>query len=200
MHLFRSLLPFVLLLGFGSSALAQQNDLLLVFDASGSMWGQVEGENKIVIARRALGDLATQLADDAKVGLIAYGHRREGDCSDIETLLSIGPLDRDILTGTVDAINPKGRTPITDSIEQAVATVRERGKETTIVLLIDGVETCGGDPCAAVRAAKQAGDNFLLHIIGFDLSEEDVAPLECAAQAGGGLYFDAKMPRTWLPH
>lgn len=127
MPFYRFLLPLILLLSFGPSALAQNKDLLLVFDASGSMWGQVEGENKMVIARRVRGILATQLADDAKVGLIAYGHRREGDCSDIETLLSIGPLDHGALTGTVDAINPKGRTPVTDSIERAVAAVRERG-------------------------------------------------------------------------
>jgi Ca-activated chloride channel family protein len=43
-----------------------------------------------------------------------------------------------------------------------------------------------------VRQAKQSGANFLLHVIGFDLSKENVASLECAAQAGGGLYFDAK--------
>jgi Ca-activated chloride channel family protein len=174
------------------AAHAQQNDLLMILDASGSMWGQVEGENKIVIARRVLGQLAAQLPDQSNVGLIAYGHRREADCADIETLLPIGPLDRAALTGRVNEINPKGHTPITNSIQQALATVRERGKQTTIVLLSDGIETCSGDPCATVRTAKQAGDNFLLHVIGFDLAAENVAALECSAQAGGGLYFDAK--------
>lgn len=192
MRSFRSVSLLVVALLSGLAAQAQQNDLLMILDASGSMWGQVEGENKIVIARRVLGELAAQLPDDSNVGLIAYGHRREADCADIETLLPIGPLDRAALTGSVNAINPKGRTPITDSIEQAIAAVRARGKQTTIVLLSDGIETCTGDPCATVRAAKQAGDNFLLHVIGFDLAAENVAALECSAQAGGGLYFDAK--------
>lgn len=182
----------VTLMFCAASSQAQQNDLLLIFDASGSMWGQVEGENKIVIARRVLGNLAIQLSDDANVGLIAYGHRREADCADIETLVPIGPLDRTALTGAVNTINPKGKTPITDSIRQAVAAAKARDKATTIVLLSDGIETCNADPCAAVREAKLAGGNFLLHVIGFDLSAENVAPLECAAQAGGGLYFDAK--------
>jgi hypothetical protein len=35
------------------------NDLLLILDASGSMWGRAEGEEKIVIARRVLKDLAS---------------------------------------------------------------------------------------------------------------------------------------------
>lgn len=171
---------------------APSNDLLLILDASGSMWGRAEGEEKIVIARRVLKDLASRLADDSEVGLIAYGHRREGDCADIETVVPFGPLDRASLVSKVEALNPKGKTPITQSIEQAVAAVKERADPATIVLLSDGIETCSGDPCAAVGAAKKSGADFLLHVIGFDLSKENVASLECAAQAGGGLYFDAK--------
>ena len=176
-------------------AVAQQassNDLLLILDASGSMWGRIGNEEKIVIARRVLRDLASRLPEDTEVGLIAYGHRREGDCADIETVVPLAPLDRADLVGKVEKLNSKGRTPITQSIEQAVAAVKGRPDPATIVLLSDGIETCTGDPCAAVRQAKQAGANFLLHVIGFDLSKENVASLECTAQAGGGLYFDAK--------
>jgi Ca-activated chloride channel family protein len=175
--------------------LAQQpspNDLLLILDASGSMWGRNGGEEKIVIARRVLKDLATRLPDGSDVGLIAYGHRREADCADIETIVPLGPLDRADLVSKVEKLNPKGKTPITQSIEQAVASLKGRQDSATIVLLSDGIETCSGDPCAAVSAARKAGANFLLHVIGFDLSKENVASLECTAQAGGGLYFDAK--------
>jgi Ca-activated chloride channel family protein len=165
---------------------------LLILDASGSMWGRVGGEEKIVVARRVLRDLASKLPDQSQVGLIAYGHRREADCADIETIVPLGPLNRADLTARVDKLNPKGKTPITQSIDQAVAAVRKRSDPTTIILLSDGIETCTGDPCAAVRQAKQSGANFLLHVIGFDLSKENVAQLECAAQAGGGLYFSAE--------
>lgn len=37
-----------------TSSASSAGPLVLVLDASGSMWGQIEGENKIVIARRAL--------------------------------------------------------------------------------------------------------------------------------------------------
>jgi Ca-activated chloride channel family protein len=171
---------------------APPSDLLLILDASGSMWGRVGSEPKIAIARRVLKDLASGLADDSEVGLIAYGHRREGDCGDIETLIPLGPLNRSEIGEKVEKLNPKGKTPITKSIEQAVAAVQSRQDSTTIVLLSDGLETCEGDPCAAVRKAKESGAHFLLHVVGFDLSKENVAQLECAAQAGGGLYFDAK--------
>jgi Ca-activated chloride channel homolog len=192
----RTLSALILLaVSWAAPASAQQaapNDLLLILDASGSMWARNGGVEKIVIARRVLKDLAARLPDGSGVGLIAYGHRREADCADIETIVPLGPLDRAALVSKVDAINPKGKTPITQSIEQAVAAVKGRAEPATIVLLSDGIETCSGDPCAAVGAAKKAGANFLLHVIGFDLSKENVASLECTAQAGGGLYFDAK--------
>jgi Ca-activated chloride channel family protein len=67
-----------------------------------------------------------------------------------------------------------------------------KGENVTIVLLSDGLETCGGNPCKAVENAGKAGSKFTLHVIGFDLSKEDVSQLECTAQAGGGLYFNAE--------
>jgi Ca-activated chloride channel family protein len=156
------------------------------------MWGQIGGENKIVIARRVLGELAAGLPDDASVGLVAYGHRREGDCDDIETVLPLGRLDRAALQRTVDGLNPKGKTPLTAALRHAFEALGAARDGATVVLVSDGLETCGGDPCAAVRTAREAGAKLLLHVVAFDVAGEDVSQLECAAQAGGGLYFDAE--------
>lgn len=171
---------------------AGSTDLLLVLDASGSMWGRVAGEPKIAIARRVLKDLAGKVPADTAVGLIAYGHRREADCDDIATVLPIGPLDVATLAATVDGLNAKGKTPITKALQQAIGAVKARDTVATVVLVSDGIETCGGDPCATVRAAKDAGVKLVLHVVGFDVGEVDVSQLECTAQAGGGLYFDAR--------
>ena len=170
----------------------QGETLLIVLDASGSMWGQIDGENKIVIARRVLGELVDGLADGTEVGVIAYGHRREGDCDDIETVVALGPLDTTVTKQTVDGLNPKGKTPITKSLEQAFATLEESGRTATVILISDGLETCGGDPCAAVRTALECGSDFFLHVVGFDVAGEDVSQLECAAQAGNGIFFSAE--------
>lgn len=168
------------------------SDLLLVLDASGSMWGQVAGEAKIVIARRVVKDLAGKIPAGTEVGLIAYGHRREGDCDDIETIAPVGPLDAVALGAKIDALNAKGKTPITKAVQRAIDTLKTRDRVSTVILVSDGIETCGGDPCAAVRAAKKAGVEFVMHVVGFDMGDADVSQLECAAQAGGGLYFDAR--------
>jgi Ca-activated chloride channel family protein len=162
--------------------------LVLVVDASGSMWGQVGSESKIAGARRVIGELGDRLPDGTPLAVLAYGHRREGDCADIEAVLPMAPLDRAKLRDTVQALNPKGKTPITAAVTQAF---REARPGSTVILVTDGLETCGGDPCSAVRAAKAKDGDFVLHVIGFDVAKEDVSSLECAAQAGGGLYLPA---------
>lgn len=166
-------------------------NLILILDASGSMWQKVEGEFKIVVARKVLKDLLGELPADSKVGLIAYGHRKKADCADIETIVPLAALDKAALGQKIDAIDPKGKTPITDAVKAAFESVRSKEEETTIIVVSDGLETCGGAPCEAVEEAKKAGIKFVMHVIGFDLGKENVSELECAAQAGGGLYLSA---------
>lgn len=166
--------------------------LLLILDASGSMWGQIGGENKIVIARRVMKNLVNKLGADTQIGLVAYGHRREKDCEDIEIITPLAALNKAALVQQIDGLNPKGMTPITGAIRKAFAAVPAGPGATTIVLFSDGLETCDGDPCQIVSQAKTAGTNFVMQVIGFDVGKENVAQLECAAQAGGGLYLSAE--------
>ncbi|MCH9651351.1 MAG: VWA domain-containing protein [Deltaproteobacteria bacterium] len=169
--------------------------LVLILDGSGSMWGQVDGEAKISIARRVLSDLITRLPSESEVGLVAYGHRRQGDCRDVETLVPIVPLDRQRLSKAIGEINAKGKTPLTAALREAIAAMRAKPEPATFILVSDGLESCGGDPCAAVRGARNAGIEFRLHVVGFDLGEGDVSQLQCTAEAGGGHFFPAQNAR-----
>ncbi|MGR3467198.1 MAG: hypothetical protein ACU0CI_04910 [Shimia sp.] len=68
-------------------AAQERRDVMVVLNISGSMWGQVEGVAKVEIAREAFAGLSRDWADAGiDPGLIAYGHRRRGDCTDIEVL------------------------------------------------------------------------------------------------------------------
>lgn len=98
--------------------------IIFILDASGSMQGKVGNEEKMAAARRVLKDSITKLPDAAHVGLIAYGHRSASDCNDIETLSPLGPMNRAALAGQIDALKPKGKTPITNSLQKAFDEVR----------------------------------------------------------------------------
>jgi Ca-activated chloride channel family protein len=167
------------------------SDLVVILDASNSMWGQVEGEHKIVIARRVLAEVLGKMPETASIGLIAYGHRREGDCDDIQAVVPIGEGSRDELVKKIESLNPRGKTPITKSLNLVFEEIDERDRPATIVLVSDGIETCKGDPCAAVRDAKAKGIPFVLHVIGFDVGDVDISQLQCTARAGDGLYLSA---------
>jgi Ca-activated chloride channel family protein len=54
------------------------------------MWGQIDGKTKVEIARAAVSDLLGRVPADRRLGLVAYGHRREGDCADIEEIVAVG--------------------------------------------------------------------------------------------------------------
>ena len=166
--------------------------LVFILDASGSMWGRVDGTPKIDIAKEVLTDLVKDLPEESVVGLVAYGHRRKGDCSDVEELIPPGRLDKDRMIRTVQGLSPKGKTPITLSVRKTVDRIRHVEEKTTIILVSDGRETCGGDPCALVKELKEAGIRFTLHVVGFDVTEEERIQLECMAKAGGGAYYTAK--------
>ena len=172
-----------------SAAQLEARELLIVLDASNSMWGQIEGEAKVLIARRALSGLIDDLDSQDQVGLIAYGHRREGDCQDVELIQSLEPLNAPNLKQQINAIDPKGKTPITNAMEAAFAAIK--GAESNILLVSDGVETCDADPCAAVKAAKARGQEFKLQVIGFDVDVQAREQLACMAEAGGGRLLTA---------
>lgn len=178
-----------LVLGAAAAAAEPPAPLVLIFDGSGSMWSRVGGEEKIAVARRVVGGLVAELPANQPLGLVAYGHRRDGDCQDIETLLPVGTHDPAAVQRQLNQLQPKGKTPISAAVEGALALV---GKgPATLLLVTDGLETCGGDPCATVRAARERGIDLVFHVVGFDVAKEDVTQLECAAQAGRGLYLPA---------
>ncbi|SEO27634.1 Ca-activated chloride channel family protein [Paracoccus alcaliphilus] len=174
------------------SIVSAAEDVVIVYDGSGSMWGQIDGVAKVEIAREVIGDLIATWPEDANVGLMAYGHRREGDCSDIETLIAPGPLDRSAFVSTVNGVTPRGRTPLTESVRQAAELLSYRDTQATVILISDGLETCQADPCALSAELAQQGVNFTAHVVGFDLTEEEHAGLACIAENTGGVFVPAQ--------
>ena len=176
----------------GAQTGSGKSSIILIFDASGSMWGKVKGKSKIEIAKEALAGVIKNIPQNTDVGLIVYGHRRKGDCKDVEQMIPLGPLDRNNLSSKIQGLSPKGRTPISLSIKTAAETLKTAEDETTILLVSDGKETCEGDPCKITRELKKAGIKFVMHVVGFDVSEEERVQLQCIADAGGGKYYTAR--------
>lgn len=165
--------------------------IIFIYDASGSMWGQLEGKTKMEIASSVLSTSINDFAENQKISLVAYGHRKKGDCRDVETLVPISNISKSKVASAVKSIKPLGMTPLAFSAETVISQLRTSKEKATIVLITDGIESCDGDICKVVSAAKKEGIDFKLHIVGFGLKESETEQLKCAAKAGDGNYYDA---------
>ncbi len=164
---------------------------ILILDASGSMWGQIDGVAKIDIAREAVATIIDGLDENLHLGLMTYGHRKRGDCEDIELLIPPGPVDKAAMIKTVNTITPRGRTPLAASVMQAADILRYEEEKVTVILVSDGIETCDMDPCAAAEELKKNGIDFTAHVIGFDLADDEQAAIRCIADTTGGEFIAA---------
>jgi Ca-activated chloride channel family protein len=165
--------------------------MVLVLDASGSMWGQIDGKAKIEIAKEVMAELIDQIPPNFQTGLTVYGHRRKGDCKDIEMVIPVGPHNAAAMKAKVQAISPKGKTPLSESVKQAAQALRYTEERATVVLVSDGLETCDINPCALAAELAMSGVDFTVHVIGFDISKEDQDRLRCLADKTGGLFLAA---------
>jgi Ca-activated chloride channel family protein len=164
---------------------------MIVLDASGSMWGQIDGEAKITIARRVLGEVLGTLPQDIELGLMAYGHREKGQCSDIEILVPPGHGSVGAIAAAAEGLRPLGKTPLTESVRRAAEELKYTENKATVVLVTDGIETCQADPCALGRELERLGVGFTAHVVGFGLSAEEGRQVACLAEETGGLYLPA---------
>lgn len=165
--------------------------LIVIYDASGSMWGQIDGKSKMEIAREVLSNTVGKLPEGQKIGLVVYGHRDKGDCRDVEFLVDYQTGDKATFITSVSTIKPLGMTPLAYSATVVFDHLRETKSKATIILVTDGIESCDGNLCEVVQAAKADGIDFKMHIVGFGLKDEDTTELTCASDAGDGLYYDA---------
>lgn len=186
------------------------DDAMIVFDGSGSMaeigFNQID-EPRIFEARRAVRTAMPEVEPFRRIGLIVYGPGGPGSvgaCSGIE--LRFGPrVDAaDAVIASVDALEPEGQTALTEAVALAAQTLGAPETAGTVVLVTDGKETCGGQPCAL--AADLSGSGVTVHVIGFKVRGEhfgwqsqgdtdynnSVSVAKCLAEQTGGEYVSAE--------
>jgi hypothetical protein len=167
------------------------SNLLFLLDGSNSMWGKVNDRAKIDVANEVLSKLVGDLPSGTRVGLVAYGHSRKDDCNDIQVLMPFSELDSKAFKEALRSVVPTGKTPLAAALETSIDQFADLEQNNSIVVISDGIDTCGGDPCAAVADLKKKGFNVRVHVVGFDVNTKERQQLECIAREGNGQYFHA---------
>lgn len=168
---------------------------MLVFDASKSMAasaGDNAGLRRIDAVRTALARMLPRVAPKRPIGLITYGPGSRPACANVALELRPALDAASRIMGKVDALKPDGRTPLSRAVRRAADTLDFRLRPGTIVLLTDGEETCGGDPCALARDLKREGARMTVHVISYQIASsigsEGVFASRCLADETGGIY------------
>jgi Mg-chelatase subunit ChlD len=172
------------------------DNLLIIFDASGSMLKRLDGTRRIKLAKGAVQGLFFEERLDSsqtKIGLRVFG----GPPASCETKL-VEPLSTNnmvTMAKAVNAINPQNnaRTAIGASLLAAKKDLAQADGTSSILLITDGEETCDGDPLEAIATLREAGINTRIDVVSFALEPEiDRRTFESWAKAGGGIYADAQ--------
>jgi Mg-chelatase subunit ChlD len=167
----------------------------IVVDASRSMWGRMDGEPKMVVAKEILEDVSYWFPEDLDLALRAYGSTSPSDnvdCADSTLLVPFGDENREPIRAAIAGLRPLGQTPIAYALNQAARDFGALQSDRAVVLVTDGIESCGGDPIQAARELREQG--IIVHLIGFGLgnvADEDAASLRAVANASGGRYVTA---------
>ncbi len=171
--------------------------VILILDASKSMKDDDgTGRPKFQAAKEALNTLVDELPDDAKVGLRVYGSEvsgtgRAAGCADTKLVSPVAALDRAALKGQINALAPRGFTPIGASLQGAAEDLGT-AKQKTVVLVSDGGDNCKPpDPCDVAKQISKGGVDLKIQAVGFQVTEGARRQLQCIAKAGGGRYVDA---------
>ncbi|MFZ2509879.1 MAG: VWA domain-containing protein [Gordonia sp. (in: high G+C Gram-positive bacteria)] len=167
---------------------------IVVLDASDSMNTDDAPGPRIQAARTAVVSLADSLPAGTDFGVVAFGSTKpaqgtalEEGCTDIETAIPLGPLDKGQLSAALDGLHAQGFTPIGTALETAAGQLPESGAG-SIVLISDGASTCAPDPCETAKAIHQQRPDITVSAVGFRTDEPSLA---CIAANGGGLFVTA---------
>lgn len=178
-----------------TTALDPSSGVLVILDASGSMWQKLDDRFRIEIAREALVKLVSEtIPAGAPFALRAFGQKDPRSCrTDLE--IPLGPLDSAAAIATINSIEPQelSKTPIAASLARVGEDLGSITGERVVILVTDGEETCDGDPEAAIRKLTASGIDVRVNIVGFAIDEFALRKtFERWAQQGNGTYLDAQ--------
>ncbi len=195
---------YISALVFGVSFLHAQKNLtakptriLFVFDASKSMSARFEGTTRMDGAKQLLYKFIDSLSKNKnyQFALRMYGHKTKyppGNCKESELVVPFAPNNQLSIKQKVGAAQPTGITPIEHSLTQSANDFKDRNALNIVIIITDGIEECGGDPCKARQKLLDKGIVFKPFIIGIGLTPKQIKTFECV-----GTFFNFENDSTF---
>lgn len=171
--------------------------ILFILDFSNSMSEYLDGRRKVDLMIDTMKSLLPNMNKNISVGLRVYGHRMgltPFEACRASTLVSPIAVANGInIRNSLLDIKPRGMTPITYSLKQAVKNdfLGFTGKK-HIILLTDGGENCDESPCSYVLELIKVRKDVKIDVIAFNIDDEDdLSQLECTSLVTSGKFYNA---------
>jgi Ca-activated chloride channel homolog len=171
----------------GQQPLPKETRILFVYDASRSMSGKHESTTRMESAKQLFFRFIDSLARNPSMqfALRMYGHTVKyppGDCRDSKLIVPFGKGNVAQIKQKVSEAKPTGITPIEHSLTQSANDFKDNKGLNIVILITDGIEECGGDPCKARKKLIEKGIVFRPFIIGIGLTPEQIRTFECVGE------------------
>lgn len=153
----------------------------MIVDASGSMNERFgAGGTRLDAAKRASDAMIRGLPNDVSVGLVDFAA-----CGQVRRDKLYASGERGALIGSINGLTPKGGTPLAAAIKRTGSVITDSA-DGVVVIVSDGDDSCGGDPCAEARALRAQRPKVIINVIDLSDNAKDKQVLQCVANAGGG--------------
>lgn len=162
---------------------------MLIVDGSGSMWGPLDPDKraKIDVLREMLQAKVTA-SGAFPIGITSFGHRRKGDCSDVE-VIAPAAADHTALSDALLKLNPRGKGPLAAALRAAVTGLGAE-RPASVIAISDGVDNCRQDACAAAAEIAKSAPGVPVHMIALGVDPAEQPLMSCVAQITHGSFHN----------
>jgi len=140
----------------------------------------VSQPTRMMTAQQATINVLQRLPSDVSTGLVVVD-----DCPVSRNLGRYSPAQRGQMVQQLRGLSPRQGTPLADGILEAGRLVDGVNRESTILLVSDGGESCGGDPCMVARELARQKPHLKINVV--DIGGSGAAA--CVATATGGKVY-----------
>ena len=172
--------------------------LLFILDFSNSMTDSIGNSRKVDMMLATMKKVLPTIDNSTPVGLRVYGHKfgitPTDACKATNLITPIDSNNIENIEHNLKKLKPRGMTPITYSLKQAIANdfIGYSGKK-HIILLTDGGENCDESPCKFAMNLIKYRKDVSIDVIAFNINnEEDLEQLKCTALVTSGKFHNAQ--------
>lgn len=170
---------------------------LFILDYSNSMNERLYEKTKYEMLIESMKILLSNMSSENKIGVRIYGQRwgiTQYDSCKASTL--VAPIRNDnfiYISNSLAKYRPRGMTPITYSLKQAITKdFKGLDGDKHIILITDGGENCDESPCKYAMELVKYRKDINIDVIAFNLdNDDDLDQLECVASVTKGKLYHA---------